>query len=189
MGSLFPHPVPGADKAVDSKTPPAFLFATCEDELVPINNSLSFAAALDKAEVPFELHVFQKGVHGLSLAKPLTSSGVRDFVNPAVAQWFRLSVDWLHGLWGDFAADAERTMDGVLTEYDSYGIDVALRDLWSNELCRALLLEKLPPLADEKAREMALPASLRMMSIYAKDMIPPELLSELDEALKKIPVE
>ncbi|MDR1669781.1 MAG: alpha/beta hydrolase [Oscillospiraceae bacterium] len=108
MGSILQHPVPGAEKAVDAKTPPAFLFVTCEDGLVPVNNSLSFAAALDKAKVPFELHVFQKGVHGLSLAKPLTSGGVKNLVSPAAARWFGMSVDWLHGLWGDFPADAEQ---------------------------------------------------------------------------------
>lgn len=104
---LLDKPIPGADERVDARTPPTFLFSTQEDAVVPIENSLAFARALNQADVPFEMHIFQKGVHGLSLAKPLTSFGQRRLVDHAFAQWFPMSMDWLHGLWGDFdCADA-----------------------------------------------------------------------------------
>jgi len=53
---------------VTAQTPPTFLWHTLEDTAVPVENSLDFAAALRKAGVPFDLHVYQKGRHGIGLA-------------------------------------------------------------------------------------------------------------------------
>jgi acetyl esterase/lipase len=53
---------------VTPKTPPTFLWHTVEDAAVPVENSLQFATALRKASVPFALHVYEKGRHGLGLA-------------------------------------------------------------------------------------------------------------------------
>jgi acetyl esterase/lipase len=52
---------------VTPQTPPCFLFHTDEDKAVPVENSLTFAAALRRAGVPFELHIYQKGPHGIGL--------------------------------------------------------------------------------------------------------------------------
>jgi len=52
---------------VTSETPPCFLFHTVEDKAVPVENSLEFAAALRRAGVPFDLHIYQKGGHGMGL--------------------------------------------------------------------------------------------------------------------------
>ena len=48
-------------------TPPTFLAHTNADTGVPAENSLLFALALRKAGVPVELHLFEKGHHGLGL--------------------------------------------------------------------------------------------------------------------------
>ena len=69
---------------------------------MPVANSIQFAAALDKAKIPFELHIFQEGTHGLALAKPLTSSGMKIMVNPDVARWLGLCTAWLENLFGAF---------------------------------------------------------------------------------------
>jgi acetyl esterase/lipase len=53
---------------VTPQTPPTFLWHTLEDTAVPVENSLDFAASLRKAGVPFDLHVYQKGRHGIGLA-------------------------------------------------------------------------------------------------------------------------
>lgn len=52
---------------VSSDTPPCFVWHTWEDTAVPVENSLQFAEALRKAGVPFDLHVYQKGRHGIGL--------------------------------------------------------------------------------------------------------------------------
>ena len=54
---------------VTKETPPCFLWHTVEDKAVKVENSLDFAGALQRAGVPFDLHVYQKGAHGLGLGK------------------------------------------------------------------------------------------------------------------------
>ncbi len=54
---------------VTKETPPCFIWHTWEDKAVKVENSLDFAAALQKAGVPFDLHVYQKGAHGIGLGK------------------------------------------------------------------------------------------------------------------------
>lgn len=52
---------------VKTNTPPCFIWCTYEDKTVPIENELMFAEALRKNHVPFDLHIYQKGGHGLGL--------------------------------------------------------------------------------------------------------------------------
>ena len=73
------------EKQVTADTPPTFLWHTVADPGVPVENSLSFAAALRAHGVPFELHLFPHGRHGLGLAAE--EDGVR--------QWPGLCGDWL----------------------------------------------------------------------------------------------
>jgi acetyl esterase/lipase len=53
---------------ITRETPPTFLFTTSEDTVVPAENSIAFYLALHKAGVPAELHVFERGPHGVGLA-------------------------------------------------------------------------------------------------------------------------
>ncbi len=55
------------EKQVTKDTPPCFIWHTWEDNAVKVENSLEFAIALRKAGVPFDLHVYQKGGHGMGL--------------------------------------------------------------------------------------------------------------------------
>jgi acetyl esterase/lipase len=56
------------DRQVTAKTPPTFLFHTTEDTAVPPQNSLAFYLALKQAGVPAEMHIYEKGAHGVGLA-------------------------------------------------------------------------------------------------------------------------
>lgn len=53
---------------VATNTPPCFLWTTFEDKTVPMENTMMFAEALRKNHVPFDLHIYQKGGHGMGLA-------------------------------------------------------------------------------------------------------------------------
>lgn len=53
---------------VTPQTPPCFIWHTWEDKGVKIENSMQFAAALRANKVPFDLHIYQKGGHGMGLA-------------------------------------------------------------------------------------------------------------------------
>ena len=57
------------ERLVTEQTPPAFLWHTAEDNCVPVKNSLDYALALKKFNIPFGLHVFPFGSHGLGLAE------------------------------------------------------------------------------------------------------------------------
>ena len=73
---------------VTKDTPPCFIWHTYEDRGVPVENSLQFAEALRKAGVPYDLHIYQKGQHGLGL-------GTRDWNPEKRHPWTRDLVFWL----------------------------------------------------------------------------------------------
>ncbi len=58
-----------AEENVTADTPPAFLWHTAEDGSVPVQNTLYLAAALAEHKVPFELHIYPSGPHGIGLAQ------------------------------------------------------------------------------------------------------------------------
>ncbi|MFZ4453854.1 alpha/beta hydrolase [Salibacterium aidingense] len=97
--------IPSVDNEVDDQTPPTFLFTSFEDARVPVKHSLRFMEALHQNNIPFESHIFQSGRHGLSLAKPLTSSGMKQLIDSDFSKWFDLTVSWLHRLFGEFPAE------------------------------------------------------------------------------------
>jgi acetyl esterase/lipase len=73
------------EKQVTARTPPTFLVHTSEDTAVPPENSVLFYLALHRARVPAELHIFEKGAHGLGLGRPGTP----------FARWPQLCAAWL----------------------------------------------------------------------------------------------
>jgi acetyl esterase/lipase len=83
-----------ADLLVSSTTPPTFIWHTADDELVLAHNALRFAIALAEHHVPYELHIFESGVHGLSLADE-TSDEQGRFINPQCQIWIDLALKWL----------------------------------------------------------------------------------------------
>ena len=74
---------------VTSETPPAFLFHTSTDSGVPAENSVLFYLALRKAGVPAEMHIYERGEHGVGLA----------LFDPILSSWPRRLEAWmrLHG--------------------------------------------------------------------------------------------
>lgn len=61
------------DKMVTPNTPPTFIWQTTTDQAVPVKNSLVYATALADNKVPFSLHIYPYGVHGLSTCDHLTN--------------------------------------------------------------------------------------------------------------------
>ena len=71
---------------VTPETPPTFLFHTNEDTGVPPENSVLFYLALRKAGVPAELHIYERGRHGVGLAP----------TDRVLSTWPQRLSDWLH---------------------------------------------------------------------------------------------
>jgi Esterase/lipase len=81
---------------VGEHTPPAFIWHTTEDELVSYKHALKFVESLDKYNIPFELHIFEKGYHGLSISTDLTAYGYDHPIN--VEQWVPMCIKWMRNL-------------------------------------------------------------------------------------------
>lgn len=82
------------DRLVKENTPPAFIWHTAEDNAVPVMNSLLYASALSKYKIPFELHIYPYGWHGLSTADYLTNNNVDGKIDH-VAAWVGCACKWL----------------------------------------------------------------------------------------------
>lgn len=80
---------------VTEDTPPTFLWHTTEDQLVPVENSLLFYQALLAKKIPAEMHIYQVGAHGLSLANADTQGGDGFGIQPECESWIKLAEDWL----------------------------------------------------------------------------------------------
>ncbi|QAT48764.1 alpha/beta hydrolase [Caproiciproducens sp. NJN-50] len=87
------------ERRVGPDMPPVFLWHTVSDRDVPAENSVLFAQALLEQGIPCELHLYDRGVHGLSLATPEVEETAKSrFADPHIASWAPLCVEWLKGI-------------------------------------------------------------------------------------------
>jgi len=88
---LGDHPDPALARSLSSETqvtattPPAFIYHTNADTVVPVENAVAYFLALRKAGVPAEMHVFKDGAHGTGLGMQ----------SATLAEWPRLLANWL----------------------------------------------------------------------------------------------
>lgn len=82
------------EKQVSADTVPVFIWTTCDDELVPVENTILFTAALAEHKIPFASHIFSKGVHGLALCDDSTAN-YDGHINPECAEWVRMALQWM----------------------------------------------------------------------------------------------
>lgn len=81
-------------RRISRHTPPMFIWHTYEDQLVDVSNSIELAWNMKKHAIPFELHIFEKGEHGLALADR-TTARKDSHKNAHVYHWFELCEEWL----------------------------------------------------------------------------------------------
>lgn len=79
---------------ISDKTAPCFIWHTAEDEAVPVEDSLRYAIALRRGNVPVEVHVFPFGYHALSVADE-TTAGRPQSLSPYVHRWVDMAKEWL----------------------------------------------------------------------------------------------
>jgi acetyl esterase/lipase len=75
------------ERLVTKDTPPAFIYMTTDDELVPVDASVTFYRALNAAGIPAEMHIFGTGRHGSGLGRG----------DAALDAWPGLLEAWLRG--------------------------------------------------------------------------------------------
>lgn len=80
-----------AEKHVRNDTPPCFIWHTVDDSVVPVENSLMFAQALSAKKIPYELHLYESGAHGLGLSDPAPPVPGRHATHP----WVEAAIRWM----------------------------------------------------------------------------------------------
>ena len=104
-------------KKITKDTPPLFIAATAED--MPTSFcTLPVANGYARLGKPCEVHIFQYGPHGYSLANETTADGSQSMLESAFAQWQELSVQWLHKTFGQpvFTGKSTSRMTQILKE-------------------------------------------------------------------------
>ena len=88
------------DNLVTEKTPPTFLWHTAADQAVPVENTLMYAMALRKQKIPFEVHIYPEGPHGMATADELTCKDDVLLTSAARAkEWVATAKNWLSTIW------------------------------------------------------------------------------------------
>ena len=84
------------EKHISSKSVPAFLVHTAADATVDVENAIFAASAYSQAKVPFEMHIFPFGPHGLALGNSVTSGNNPIMEDTEFAKWPELATAWIN---------------------------------------------------------------------------------------------
>ncbi len=83
------------ENQITDSVPRTFVWATYADELVPVQNTMLLADAMIKQKIPVEVHVFEKGGHGLAMADWYTVDKDGFGMEPSCKEWIGLARNWL----------------------------------------------------------------------------------------------
>ena len=196
---------PDLVSAVDSRTCPCFVFATRNDNLVPISNSVNFVGALAKYGISFESHIYAYGPHGFSIGNSSVLAPNTNICNRA-ANWVSDSILWLQDVLGDFG-------DNVLTEprcskrvnddcEPFLSVDCTVAHLMANPQAQAVLAPMMAAAqktmaekyGDQISRDTGaqgndysgLGAKMTLRSALAYGNVPQDMVEQLNAMLKQI---
>lgn len=88
------------DRLVSEHTPPTFLWHTTTDAAVHVSNSLRYASALAKYQIPFAMHIYPFGPHGLATVDAQTNGPLSEAVQlaktwlPELMAWLKVTFAW-----------------------------------------------------------------------------------------------
>lgn len=85
---------------VTNSTPPAFIVSTAEDMLTRFG-AMPLAKRYSDLGLGYELHIFQHGPHGYSLATDVSADGSSQVLNDSYAKWLDMSVRWINKVFGE----------------------------------------------------------------------------------------
>ncbi|HXG63701.1 MAG TPA: alpha/beta hydrolase [Blastocatellia bacterium] len=173
------------DSHVSAQTPPAFIYHTTDDELVPVEASVTFYRALRAAGVPVEMHIFAKGKHGSGL-------GLGD---AALDLWPLLLEAWLRArglLTPDPAVAAEvqkaSAPPAPRKPGAPFSVNQAVGELLANAAARAVLVNHLGEEFVNNIADSARQFSLRQVSQFAPDSLHAAKLQAIERDLAKVPI-
>lgn len=187
---------PDVVSAVDKDTCPCFLFATRNDNVVPVINSVKFMEALIEKDISFESHIYAYGPHGFSTCDTSVQS-VNTQVCERVPHWVEDSIGWLKDVLGEFG-------DGMMTKPackvhitgDSEAFlstDCTMGRLLGNPVAKELLEPILQGMAqgngaDAEQGDMSLMVQgMKLKDILSYANAPAEMTEGLEKQLMEIP--
>ena len=107
---------------VDKNAPPVFLVATAEDMLTGFG-ALPLAKRYSDMRLGYELHIFQHGPHGYSLANGASADGSSQVINDSYAKWLDMSVSWIEKVFGE-PVFVDRSTSKIAKYMAELGIDM-----------------------------------------------------------------
>ena len=189
---------PDVISAVDGNTCPCFLFATRNDSVVPIQNTIRMIDALEKNGISFESHIYAFGSHGFTTADSSVQPA-DDTICSRAKNWVTDSIAWLKDMFGDFSSDGmtqPRCKAKVNADFEPVlSIDCSLAHLFKNQTAA----EQITPLLSQLAEKAGMAGGFKPESVtgltgrmtlrsalgYAK--VPREELDRINGQLKNIP--
>jgi Esterase/lipase len=84
------------ENRVTKDTAPAYIWHTTKDNAVPVMNAIVYAEALSVKGVNYEMHIFPRGCHGLSISEEETSCGANDLCDDYIARWIDESINFIN---------------------------------------------------------------------------------------------
>ena len=89
---------------VGRHVPPLFIWHTLYDKFVPTTNPLMIAGKLYEMKMPFELHIYQHGEHGMTVCNNLSSYNAEakklNEESPNVKMWVPACINWINRIFG-----------------------------------------------------------------------------------------
>lgn len=191
---------PDTVSQVDKDTCPCFLFATRDDDVVPVTNSIRFMEALAKMGTSFESHIYSHGPHGVSTGD--TSIQSRDVpMSDRISDWVPDSIGWLKEVLGDFGENGmtppavEGHVTGDWREFLS--VDCTFGRIMSNSEGRKAveeMLEAVKKQAEENGEDrpemtlesMAVFSDIKLKNILGHVGVPEDMVKAIDDRLSRI---
>ena len=86
------------EEHVTKESCPLFILHTSNDDVVDVRNSLCLAQRYRENDLPFEMHIYPDGPHGVALGNKITRCNVAKWENPAIAKWVEQAAAWADAL-------------------------------------------------------------------------------------------
>lgn len=196
---VYQKTAPDVIAAVDENTCPCFVFATRNDNVVPVKNSIRLIDALEQKGILFESHIYSHGAHGYSVCNTSVQAAPEEFCN-RVPHWVGDSIEWLKDIMGDFGNGQmrkprfSRFING--NKEDVLNVDCTLAYLYSKpEAMKVLepILSRGSSANVERGNNLdegAIMQALQLMTFRQMSSmisLPKELVDQIDAQLRQIP--
>ena len=86
------------DYHISESMVPVFVWGTSTDDFIFVGNTLKLGLALEKHKIPFEMHIFPYGPHGMSMATSASCGPGNGMDDKKVAKWLDMAADFFEGL-------------------------------------------------------------------------------------------